>query len=112
MTSGKEWQFLCIQHGKDPKKCCAIHYVSHNIEVSIKVLLNPLFYPDRFEINDHPAKAFPKMIKYLRRILAQIFFHHSKLFNTLEEKFKICERLTLFCKKFKILESKEFIIKL
>jgi hypothetical protein len=35
MTVGKEWQFLCIQHGKDPKKCCAIDYVSHNVEATI-----------------------------------------------------------------------------
>jgi hypothetical protein len=108
MTAKKEWQFLCIQHGKDPKKC----YISHNVGTTIEILLNPLFYPDRFEIGDRPAKAFPKMIKYLYRILAHIFFYHSKLFDSLEEKFKICERLTLYCKKFKILESNEFIIKL
>jgi hypothetical protein len=85
---------------------------SHNIKTTIKILLNPSFYPDRFEINDYTAKVFPKMIKYLCRTLAHIFFHHSNLFQTLEEKFKICERLILYCKKFKILESNEFIIKL
>jgi hypothetical protein len=50
------------------------------------------------------------MIKYLYRTLAHIFFHHTNLFNTLEEKFKICERLTLYCNKFKILQSKEIIV--
>jgi hypothetical protein len=111
MTAGKKWQFLCIQHGKYMKKCCAIDYISHNVNTTVTVLLNPCFYPDSFEINDHPAKAFPKMIKYLYRTLAHIFFHHTNLFKTLEEKLKICECLTLCCKKFKITESKEFIIK-
>jgi hypothetical protein len=112
MTAGKDWQFLCIQHGKETKKCCAIDYVSHKVVATMKVLLNPSFYPDRFEINDYTAKAFPKMIKYLYKTLAHIFFHRSNLFNTLEEKFKISERLTLYCKKFKIMKSKDFIIKL
>jgi hypothetical protein len=100
MKAGKDWQFLCTVHGKDTKNCCAIDYVSHNIGTTLQVLLNPSFYPDRFEIGDRPAKAFPKMIKYLCRTLAHIFFHHSNLFQTLEEKIKICERLTLYCKKF------------
>jgi hypothetical protein len=111
MTAGKEWQFLCIQHGKYPKNCCGIDYISHNVNSTTTLLLNPSFYPDRFEIDDSPAKAFPKMIKYLCRALAHIFYH-TNLFDTLEEKVKICERLTLYCKKFKIMESKEFIIKL
>jgi hypothetical protein len=50
------------------------------------------------------------MIKYLYRTLAHIFFHHRKLFDTLEDKLKICECLTLYCKKFKIMENKELII--
>jgi hypothetical protein len=99
MKAGKDWQFLYTQHGKDTKNCCAIDYVSHNVEPTITLLLNPLYYPDRFEINDHPAKAFPKIIKYLYGTLAHIFFHHSNLFDSLEEKFKICERLTVYCKK-------------
>jgi hypothetical protein len=112
MTAGKDWQFLCTLYCKDTKNCCAIDYVSHNIGTTIKVLLNPSFYPDRFEIGNYQAKAFPRMIKYLYRTLAHIFFHHRNLFKTLEDKFKICERLTLYCKKFKIMESKDFIIKL
>jgi hypothetical protein len=60
----------------------------------MEVLLNPRFYPDIFKIDTHPAKAFPKIIKYLYRTPAYIFFHHSKLFNSLEDKIKICERLT------------------
>jgi hypothetical protein len=100
MTAGKDWQFLCIQHGKETKKCCTIDYVTHNVEATITLLLNPCFNPDRFEIDDCPTKAFPKMIKYLyRTTLAHIFFHHSNLFDLLEEKFKICEGLTLYCKK-------------
>jgi hypothetical protein len=38
---GNEWKFLCTQHGKDPKNCCAIDYVSHNVEATMKVLLIP-----------------------------------------------------------------------
>jgi hypothetical protein len=110
MTAGKKWQFLCVQHGESLKKCCTIDYVSPNVETTIKLLLNPLFFPDRFEINDHVAKVFPKMIKYLYRTLVYIFFHQTNLFNTSKEKFKICQRLTLYCKKFKIMQSKEFII--
>jgi hypothetical protein len=52
MMAGKDWQFLCIHHGKDTKNCCAIDYVSHNIESTISLLLNPSFFPDRFEIGD------------------------------------------------------------
>jgi hypothetical protein len=108
----KDWQFLCTVHGKDTKTCCTINYISHNVNSTITLLLNPSFFPDRFEIGDRPAKAFPKMIKYLYRTLAHIFFHHSNIFQTLEDKFKICECLTLYCKKFKIIKSNDFIIKL
>jgi hypothetical protein len=66
-----------------------------------KILLNSCFYPDRFEIDDSLAKAFPKMIKYLYRTLAHTFFHHTNLFDSLEDKFKICERFTLYCKSLK-----------
>jgi hypothetical protein len=52
------------------------------------------------------------ILRTVYRTLTHIFFHHTNLFNTLEEKFKICERLTLYCKKFNILKTKEFIIKL
>jgi hypothetical protein len=62
--------------------CCAIYYSSPNVGASILVLLNLNFYPDRLEIGGYPAKAFPKMIKYLYRLLVHIFFHHSNLFNT------------------------------
>jgi hypothetical protein len=88
MTAGKDWEFLCTVHGKDTKKCCAIYYVSHDVEATMKVLLNPSSYPDRFEIGDYPAKAFPKMIKYLYRTLAHIFFHHSNIFDSFERNLK------------------------
>jgi hypothetical protein len=71
-------------------------YISHNVPASIQVLLNLLYYPDRFEIGDYTAKTFPKMIKYLYRILAHIYFYHKFFFNKLEEKIKIYEHLTLY----------------
>jgi hypothetical protein len=92
MIAGNKWEFLCKQHGKDVKHCWAINYTSLNVKVRIQVLLNHRFYTDRFEIDDHPGLVLPKMIKYLYGILAHAFFHHSKLFNILKEKLKICER--------------------
>jgi hypothetical protein len=95
---------------QDVKHYCAIDYTSHNVKMTRQVLPNPILYADRLEICDNPPKAFSKMEKYFYRILAHIFFYHSNLFNILEEKFKIYERLSLYCKKLKILESKEYII--
>jgi hypothetical protein len=90
MTVGMKWGFLYTKHGEKPKKCDVIDYIPYNVNTSIVVLLNLRFYSDRLEIDDHPAKSFPKMIKYLYRTRAHIFFYHRKLFNTLKEKLKIC----------------------
>jgi hypothetical protein len=53
-----EWQFLCSEY-KETKHCCVPYYISHNVNTTISILLNPSFYPDRFEIGDYPAKSFP-----------------------------------------------------
>jgi hypothetical protein len=80
MSSEKEWGFLCTQHGKQVKHCCAFDYTSPNVKATVLVLLNPLFYPDRLQICDHPVKVFPKMIKDFYRILAHIFFSYKNFF--------------------------------
>jgi hypothetical protein len=93
-----------MNHGsiKSNFNCCAIDYCIHTLDTAMPLLANPIFYPDRDNIKDHSAKALPTMVIYLYRMLAHIYYHHRKLFDSLEYKYRIGERLTLYCKKFNI----------
>jgi hypothetical protein len=77
------------------------------------LLTNPTFFPNRDKIGDYSTKAFPKIIRYLYRILAHIYYHHRKLFDSLKYRYRIAERLTLYFKRFKAIDYlKEYYIKL
>jgi hypothetical protein len=73
MTAGKKLEYLCTQHGKNTKKYCAINYVSHNVNTTIAVLLNPRFYLNRFEIGDNPELAFFKWPSAFTEYCTHIF---------------------------------------
>jgi hypothetical protein len=99
--------------GKYIFNCCAIDYCIHTLDTAIPLLSHPMFYPNRDNIKDHPAKALSTMVRYFYRMLAHIYFHHRKLFDSLECRYRIGERLTLYCKKFTIIEKpKEYCIKI
>jgi hypothetical protein len=115
MTAGTDWDYKCMNHGggKYIFNCCAIDYCTHTLDTAIPLLTHPAFYPGRDKISDHSASALIKMVRYLYRMLAHIYFHHRKLFDSLEYRYRIVERLTLYCKKFNVIEKlKEYCIKI
>jgi hypothetical protein len=115
MTAGQDWEYKCMNHGnpKSNPNCSAIDYCIHTLDTTMPLLSHPAFYPDRDKISDHSASALIKMVRYLYRILAHIYFHHRKLYDSLEFRYRIDERLTLYCKKFNIIEKpKEHYIKI
>jgi hypothetical protein len=85
VTAGPDWEYKCMNHGnlKYNFNCCAIDYCIHTLDTTMPLLTNPIFYPDRENIRDHSAKAFQATMRYLYRILAHIYFHHRKLFDSL-----------------------------
>jgi hypothetical protein len=102
-----------MNHGKHNFNCCAIDYCIHTLDTTMPLLTHPTFYPDRDKIKDYSASALIKMVRYLYRMLAHIYFHHRKPFDSLEYRYRIGERLTVYCKKFNIIEkSKEYCIKI
>jgi hypothetical protein len=55
--------------------------------------------------------AFPQTFKNINRIIAYTYYKYKDVFIQYEEKYRLNERYTLFCKKFNILEKKDFVIK-
>jgi hypothetical protein len=115
ITAGPDWEYKCMSHGggKYIFNCCAIDYCIHTLDTTLPLLTHPAFYPDRNNISNHSASALIKMVRYLYRMLAHIYFHHKKLYDSLEFRYRIGERLTLYCKKFNIItNTKEYCIKI
>jgi hypothetical protein len=111
MTAGKNLAYKCMNHGKLDLNCCAIDCL-HTLDTTMVFLTNSAYFSNREHIRDHCALVFPKMMRYLYRILAHIYFHR-KLFDSLQHRFRIVERLTLYCKKFKAIDNpQEYCIKL
>jgi hypothetical protein len=82
--------------------CCAIDYCVHILDITIPLLTNPAYFSDRDNIRDHSAKTLLAVVRY-----------HRKLFDSLEYRYRIGERLTLYCKKFNVtVDPKEYCIKI
>jgi hypothetical protein len=93
--------------------CCAIDYCIHTLNTNSVLLTSPIYFSDRDHIRDRSALAFPKMVRYIYRMLSHIYFHHRKLFDLLVKGYRIGERLTLYCKKFNIIDHpEEYCIKI
>jgi hypothetical protein len=113
MTAGKDWEFKCMSHGKLNLNCSAIDYCLPTLETNVCLLSNPTFFPDRDKITDYSTQPFKKMVRYIYRMLAHILFHHRKLFDLLEDRYRIGERLTLYCRKFNVIvDPEEYCIKI
>jgi hypothetical protein len=115
ITGGKDWELKCWNHGniKTTIICSAIDFCIRTLDTTMPLLTNPIFYPDRENIRDHSTKAFLPMVRYLYRMLAHIYYQNRKLFDLLEYRYRIAERLTLYCKKFNIIDKpKEYCIKI
>jgi hypothetical protein len=113
MTAGPDWQYKCMNHGKLDLNCCAIDYCLHTLDTDIVLLTNSIYFSDRDHIRDHSTPVFTKIIRYLYRLLEHICYYHKKLFSSLQHRYRIAERLTLYCQKFKVIGNpKEYCIKL
>jgi hypothetical protein len=53
------------------------------------LLTNPAYFSDRENIRDNSALVFPRMMRYLYRMLTHIYYHHKKLFNSLEDRYRM-----------------------
>jgi hypothetical protein len=96
MSAGKDWQFKCMSYGTLKNiTWCAIEYCIHTLDTNICLLSNPAYFRDREKISDCSAKALSKTVRYLYRMLGYIYYHHKKLFNSLLDRYRIGERLTL-----------------
>jgi hypothetical protein len=114
MIAGQDLEYKCMNHGNIKNLIfCAIDYCLHTLETTMPFLTNPAYFSDRGNIRDRSALTFPQMVRYLYRMLAHIYYHHKKLFDSLEYRYRIGERLTLYCKKFNIITNpKEYCIKI
>jgi hypothetical protein len=101
MTAGLDWQYKCMNYGKLNLNCCAIDYCLYTLDITIPLLTNPAYFSDRENIRDRSGQVLPKTMIHLYRMLAYIYYHHRKLFDSLQYRYRIAERLTLYCKKFK-----------
>jgi hypothetical protein len=69
-------------------KAITIDYCVHSLDTTIPLLSNPAYFSDRENIRDNSAKALPAVVRYLYRMLAHIYYHHRKLFDLLEYRYR------------------------
>jgi hypothetical protein len=114
ITAGPDWEYICMNHDNLKNITCTdIDYCTHTLDTNILLLTNPIYFPDREKISYHSAKALPKIVRYFYRMLAHTYCHHKNLFDSLEEKYRIGERLTLYCKEFNLIDHpEEYCIKI
>jgi hypothetical protein len=86
--AGKDWEYKSMNHGniKNNLTRCAIDHSVHTLDTTMPLLANPAYFSDRENIRDRSGQVFPKMVRYFYRMLAHIYCHHRKLFNSLEYK--------------------------
>jgi hypothetical protein len=114
ITAGPKCEYVCMNYGggKHNFNCCAIDYCIHTLDTNSVLLTHPAYFSNRDKISGHSASVLIKMVRYLYRMLAHIYFHHRKLFDSLEYGYRIGGCLTLYCKKFNIIDKpKEYCIK-
>jgi hypothetical protein len=113
MTAGKDWQFKCVSNVAKYITSGTIDYCLHTLYTTMPLLTNPAYFSDRDKISDYSVKALPIMMRYICRMLAHIYYHRRKLFDSLEYRYRIGERLTLYCKIFNIITNpKKYCIKI
>jgi hypothetical protein len=67
---GKDMEFRCMSHStKATINRSAIDYSIHTLDTNVTLLTNPTYFSDRNHIRDHSALAFPRIVRYLYRIL-------------------------------------------
>jgi hypothetical protein len=100
-----------MNHDKQNLNRLEIDFCIHTLDTNMTLLTNPTFFPNKDKIGYYSAKEFPKIIRSIYRMLAHIYYHHRKLFNSLQHRYRIAKRLTLYCKKSKaIRDPKEYCI--
>jgi len=83
MKATNEWVFLCAAH-KNPRECCAIDYIIHNLEATSAVLNSRRWFPNRGSVPDTAGKMFQSIARRLYRIFAHVFYHHRHIFDEFE----------------------------
>jgi 2-hydroxy-3-keto-5-methylthiopentenyl-1-phosphate phosphatase len=100
MTAEKDWEFKCMSHGTKATIISSTFDYSVHIRHNTTLLTNTASFPDRNNIRNHSAQAFPRIVRYFYRILSHIWYHHRNLFDLLKYRYRISERLTKKCKIF------------
>ena len=93
------------------KECSAIEYMIHNLNHAISALQNEKTYSSRLSVSDSTLKSFEPIMRRLYRIFAHAWVYHREFFEEFENEMHLCERFTLFCKKYQIMPESSFLIK-
>jgi hypothetical protein len=80
MTAEKNWEYNFMNYGKQNLNYCAIYCCLHTLDTTMILLTNPTHFSNRENIREYSALVFPRMMRYLCRILAHIYYHHRKQF--------------------------------
>jgi len=102
MCATKDWEFLCAAH-EEPKKCCAMDYVSHTLVGFVSLLSNPTHFPSRTKVSSESAKYFSSVVRRLYRVPAHAFYHHRASFDKFEAKTHLTERFVQFSLKYALM---------
>lgn len=98
-----DWIFMCSTHKKGEKECCAIDYMTHNLDYSTSMLLNVKHFSSRVSIPDSAIKNINSLVRRLYRLFSHCYYHHNEIFMEFENEMSLCARYTEFAKRFDLM---------
>jgi hypothetical protein len=112
ITGRPDLEFLYVAYGsKTGKQCFSVEYYILNLETIQNILTVSSFFWNRSKLREKYTSLSSKVKKHLQNDCTHTYYSYKDIFIKYEEKYHLNERYTLFCKKFKILDKKYFIIK-
>ncbi|GAA5902792.1 uncharacterized protein JCM6883_007245 [Sporobolomyces salmoneus] len=114
----QDWMYLCVAHETPPSKpCSALSYISHVLEGSSSLLTSTKYFPSRVTLSSNNQEEEEKMKKLvgtisrrLYRCFAHMYFHHSKLFEELENETWLFRRFVKLNERFGMISNPNDLI--
>jgi Mob1/phocein family. len=104
-----DWLYLCAAHKKE-QECCAIDYMTHNLDLATSILQNVKNFSSRVSIPDSAIKNIGTIVRRLYRLFSHCYYNHKEIFLEFENEMFLCARFTEFAARFDLMPTKLFNI--
>ena len=109
MIATEQWIFLCAAH-KNPKECFAIDYMRHTLDFVGNQLNDSKKFPSRKTIKEGSISKLGNICRRVYRVFAHAYYQHKKVYDQFEKETKLCQRFTLFCLRYNLIQDEKLFI--